>query len=426
MPVALVESAPRAIIFVAKSELFRPGAEPDYHSSVSVPRSIHADSSLPMIQRPLAFAQPLYVARPMLPPLEEYTSLLQDVWASGWLANGGAQHRALESELCAWMEAQHLSLFNNGTIALVVACQALRLTGEVITTPFTFPATPHVLSWNNVTPVFADIDPDTLCIDPNHAESLINQRTSGILGVHVYGEPCDVEAFQTLSGTHGLRVVYDGAHAFGTRIGGKPIASFGDATMFSFHATKLFHTAEGGALVVNDPALKQRVDLLKNFGIKNENEVVMPGINGKMSELQAALGRVVLRHVDAERRQRAALRAQYQSRLSGLPGVRVLVFPDGVTDSLQYQVIRIDPAVASCNRDVLHDRLLHFNIVTRKYFHPLCSDYNCYSHLPTANRSHLPNAYRVASEVLSLPLFGALSADDVDQICDAITYSLQQ
>ena len=377
-----------------------------------------------MISPPTVFAQPVYVTRPLLPPLNEYTELLQEVWASGWLANGGEQHRALEAELAQWLQVPHLSLFNNGTIALVVACQALRLSGEVITTPFTFPATPHVLSWNNVTPVFADIDPDTLCLDPASVESLVTSRTSGILGVHVYGVPCDVHALGAIARSHGLRVVYDGAHAFGTQISGQPIASFGDATMFSFHATKLFHTAEGGALAVGDPDLKRRIDLLKNFGIKNEDEVVMPGINGKMSELQAALGRIVLRHVSVERQRRAAIRQVYEQRLCGISGLRLHTQPAGTTDSLQYLVLRVNAAQASCNRDTLHERLKRYNIITRKYFHPLCSDYDCYRHLPTASPQHLPNAYRVASEVLVLPLYGALTADDVHRICDAIQFVL--
>ena len=374
---------------------------------------------------PAIFDQPLFVARPMLPPLAEYTQLLQEVWDSGWLTNGGAQHRALEAELSEWLDTPNLSLFNNGTIALIVACQALKLSGEVITTPFTFPATPHVLSWNNVTPVFADIDPETLCIDPNQVESLVTHRTSGILGVHVYGVPCDVVGLGTLSRNYGLGLVYDGAHAFGTRIGGKPIASYGDATMFSFHATKLFHTAEGGALAVSDPDLKRRIDLLKNFGIKNEDEVVMPGINGKMSEIQAALGRVVLRHVDAERQRRVAIRAVYQERLCATPGLRLLCMPVDATDSLQYLVLRVDAKAAGCSRDTLHDRLKRFNIITRRYFNPLCSDYSCYSQLPSASPSRLPNAYRVASEMLVLPLFGELTNDDVHHVCDAIDYSLR-
>ena len=387
------------------------------------PRSLSGTAPLPA--RPKPFAEPVYVTRPLLPPLAEYQRLLEDVWASGWLANGGRQHQALEAELAAWLGTQNLSLFNNGTLALIVACQALRLSGEVITTPFTFPATPHVLSWNGITPVFADIDPDTLCIDPARVECLVGSRTSAILGVHVYGQPCDVQAFDTLGRTYGLRLVYDGAHAFGTRIGEQPIAAFGDATMFSFHATKLFHTAEGGALAVNDGDLKKRIELLKNFGIKNENEVVMPGINGKMSELQAALGRIVLRHVGAERARRQVLRQRYQERLEGLPGLHLQRIPDTATDSMQYLVLRVREAESGCARDTLHERLKRFNIVTRKYFHPLCSEYSCYRQLPTASPAHLPNAYRVAGEVLCLPLYGALHENDVDRICDAIVYSLR-
>lgn len=377
-----------------------------------------------MISPPTAFAQPIYVTRPLLPPLEEYTALLQDVWASGWLSNGGAQHQALEAELGEWLGTPYLSLFNNGTIALIVACQALRLSGEVITTPFTFPATPHVLNWNNITPVFADIDPETLCLDPTSVESLVTSHTSGILGVHVYGVPCDVHALGGIASSHGLHVVYDGAHAFGTQIDGQAIASFGDATMFSFHATKLFHSAEGGALAVNDPDLKHRIDLLKNFGIKNEEEIVMPGINGKMSELQAALGRVVLRHVGEERQRRATVRQVYEQRLAGLEGLRLHAMPAGVANSLQYLVLRVDGARAGCSRDTLHERLKRYNVITRKYFHPLCSDYSCYRQLPSASPQHLPNAYRVASEVLALPLYGALGTDDVHRICDIILHSL--
>lgn len=378
-----------------------------------------------MTRPPIAFEHPIYVTRPLLPPLEDYTALLQEVWASGWLANGGEQHRALEAELQQWLQVPHLSLFNNGTIALLVACQALGLTGEVITTPFTFPATPHVLSWNNATPVFADIDPETLCIAPASVESRVTPRTSGILGVHVYGAPCDVHAIAAIARDHQLRVVYDGAHAFGTQIDGQAIGTFGDATMFSFHATKLFHTAEGGALAVNDRALKERVDLLKNFGIKNEDEVAMPGINGKMSELQAALGRVVLRHVGAERQRRAAVRQVYEQRLADIAGLRLHVMPGGVTDSLQYLVLRVNAAQAGCSRDALHERLKQYNIITRKYFNPLCSEYSCYRHLPSAQPKNLPNAYRVASEALVLPLYGALAIDDVHRICDAILHSVR-
>jgi dTDP-4-amino-4,6-dideoxygalactose transaminase len=379
-----------------------------------------------MTIRPQPFDEPVYVTRPLLPPLESYAQRLQAVWQSGWLTNGGAQHEALESALCAHLGCPNLSLFNNGTIALIVACQALRLSGEVITTPFTFPATPHVLQWNNITPVFADVEPDTMNIDPRAIEPLINGRTTGILGVHVYGTPCRVDAIDQIARYYGLKVVYDGAHAFGTELDGAPIGQFGDATMFSFHATKLFHSAEGGALAVGDAALKRRIDLLKNFGIRDEQHVVMPGINGKMSELSAALGLEVLRIVDAERAERARVASVYLERLARHDGISALRPPANVRDSLQYFVVRIDASRTGVTRDELHERLREFNIMTRKYFQPLCSQYSCYRHLPSAQPSQLPVATRIAGEVLCLPLYGALGDDEVHRICDAIDFGLSQ
>lgn len=378
-----------------------------------------------MSQRPRPFDQPVYVTRPLLPPLDDFIDRLREVWASGWLTNGGDQHQRLEAALAEHLGSPHLSLFNNGTLGLIVACQALRLSGEVITTPFSFPATPHVLSWNSITPVFADVEPTTMNLDPARVESLITGRTTGILGVHVYGTPCQVDAIDDIARTYGLKVIYDAAHAFGAQINGRPIGSFGDATMFSFHATKLFHTAEGGALVVRDESTKRRIDLLKNFGIKNDHEVVMPGINGKMSELSAALGLEVLQHVEAERVRRQRVADIYLARLARHEGVVALRPPAGVRDSLQYFVVRIDASKTGVGRDLLHVRLREFNIVTRKYFYPLCSQYNCYRHLPSAQAPELPVAHRLSSEVLCLPFFGSMSDDDVDRICDAIDWSLE-
>lgn len=375
-------------------------------------------------QAPRAFDHPIYVTRPVLPPLADYTESLAQIWQSGFLTNGASQHQALERALCEYLQTPHLSLFNNGTLALLVACQALQIKGEVITTPFTFAATPHVLTWNKATPVFADIDPETLCIDPASIEYNLSNQTSAILGVHVYGMPCNVHAIDTLARPRQLKVIYDGAHAFGTQLNGQPIVRYGDATMLSFHATKLFHSAEGGALCMADPALKKQVDLLKNFGIKNEEEVLLPGINGKMNELQAALGLQVLQHVDAEKQRRHTLRQVYAERLQSVPGVRLLRMPDNATDSQQYLIVRVNASESGCHRDELHLRLKRYNIITRKYFHPLCSDYDCYRHLPSADPRRLPNAHRVASEVLSLPLHSELHADDVHRICDAIAYSL--
>lgn len=376
------------------------------------------------IQAPLAFENPVYITRPVLPPLADYTRLLEQIWQSGFLTNGASQHQALEQELSAHLQTPCLSLFNNGTLALLVACQALQVKGEVVTTPFTFAATPHVLAWNKATPVFADIDPETLCIDPASVEDNISPQTSAILGVHVYGIPCDVHAIGSLAQQRQLKVIYDGAHAFGTQLDGQPITLHGDATMLSFHATKLFHSAEGGALCMADPQLKKQVDLLKNFGIKNEEEVLLPGINGKMNELQAALGRLVLQHVDAEKQRRQAVRDIYTQRLQAVPGISLLRMPANATDSQQYLVARINADQAGCHRDELHQRLKRYNIITRKYFYPLCSQYDCYRHLPSADPRRLPNAHRVASEVLSLPLHGGLSPDDTHRICDAITFSL--
>jgi dTDP-4-amino-4,6-dideoxygalactose transaminase len=377
-----------------------------------------------VVKKPLAFAEPIYVSRPLLPDLDQFRTHLDEIWHSRWLSNCGAKHKALEEALREHLNAQHISLFNNGTIALIIACQALRLSGEVITTPFTFPATPHVLSWNNITPVFADIHPERLTLDPKNIEPLITSRTTGVLAVHVYGMPCAVEEIRSIGEAYGLKVIYDGAHAFGTTIDNRPITDFGDATMLSFHATKLFHTAEGGALVVRDPALRQRIELLKNFGIKNEFEVVMPGINGKMNEVQAALGILTLGLVESERRARDLVASVYRERLSGIPGLVTFDLPPNVRSSQQYFIIRIDSSISATSRDVLYERLKEFNIYSRKYFYPLCSQFNCYRSLPSAAPANLPVAYRVAEEVLALPFFGALNAEGAHRISDVIKYVL--
>jgi dTDP-4-amino-4,6-dideoxygalactose transaminase len=338
----------------------------------------------------------------------------------------GPEVKELEDKLAAYTGSKHCITVASGTEALLMSLMALGIGpgDEIVTTPFTFAATPHVLSWNKATPVFADIDPETMCIDPASVEHNLSKKTSAILGVHVYGMPCDVHGIDTLARQHQLRVIYDGAHAFGTQLDGRPIIEHGDATMLSFHATKLFHSAEGGALCMADPELKKQADLLKNFGIKNEEEVLLPGINGKMNELQAALGCLVLQHVDTEKRRRQAVRDIYKERLRELAGVRLVEMPSNTSDSHQYLILRVNALQAGCSRDELYQRLKRFNIITRKYFYPLCSEYDCYRHLPSADPRRLPNAHRVASEVLSLPLHGTLSPDDVHRISDAIAYSL--
>ena len=366
----------------------------------------------------LPFDEPIYVTRPLLPELSEVVARLEQVWASQWLTNAGAQHEQLEEALRRYLQVPQLSLFNNGTVALLTAVRALGLTGSVVTTPFTFPATPHSLVWSGLEPIFCDIDPLRLTIDPAKIEAAIRPDTAAILAVHVYGVPCDVHAIETVARRRGLKVIYDGAHVFGTTIDGTGIGAFGDTTMFSFHATKLFHTAEGGALSSATPELKRAFDHLKNFGILNQEEVDVPGINGKMNELQAALGLAVLEHVAAERDKRRAIVDRYRARLSGVAGLTLLPQLPGVSDSYQYFVLRIDAAAFGLARDAVQDRLKAYNVLTRKYFFPLCSEYPCYRELPSSAPANLPVAHRAVREVLCLPLYGTLPLDAVDRICD--------
>lgn len=367
-------------------------------------------------------SEPLYVTKPVLPDINIFFEMLKEIWASSRLTNNGPKHSLLEARLKHTLKAKNISLFNNGTIALMVACQSLKLSGEVITTPFTFPATPHVLTWNNIEPIFCDIDPLTLNIDTDHIESLITPQTTGILAVHVFGTPCNVIKIQELADRHGLKVIYDAAHAFGVEIYGKGIGAYGDISMFSFHATKLFHTAEGGALTFNDVNLKQRIDLLKNFGIKNEIEVEMPGINGKMNEIQAALGLAMLECIDAEKTKRKRVADAYRHYLDGIDGLSILFQEmQGVTPSYQYFVIRISASTFGTSRDEIFDRLRMNNIYARKYFFPLCSNYPSYQHIPTSKPENLKVANNVAEEVLALPFYGDLSDSDIEKICRIIT-----
>ena len=377
-----------------------------------------------MMRKPEPFAAPVYVTRPLLPPLAEYTARLESVWDARWLTNNGAQHQALELALAEHLHAPQLSLFANGTLALLAACKVFELEGEAVTTAFTFPATPHALTWAGLAPVFVDVDPRTMTIDPTCVEAAITSRTSAIVGVHVYGIPCDVEALAAIAARHRLKLIYDAAHAFGTVVDGVPLCKFGDATMLSFHATKLFHTAEGGALIVGDASTKARVDLARNFGIRSETEVGQAGINAKMSELSAALGLSVLPHLAEEHVRRAAIAAIYDAELARLPAVTTIHPPAAATPSLQYYVIRIDAARTGCSRDQLYERMKGFNVFTRKYFHPLASDYACYRGLPSAAADRLPVSRKVASEVLCLPLYGALAPDAAARICAMIEYCL--
>lgn len=367
------------------------------------------------------FTQPIYVTRPVFPPLKSFTHRLESVWSAAWLTNMGAQHQLLEQELRAHLRVAELSLFCNGTIALMVAAKALDLEGEVLTTPFTFAATPHSIEWNRLTPVFCDLDPQTCNIDPTAVEARITSRTSAVLAVHVFGQPCDVDGLEAVARRHGLKIIYDAAHAFGLELDGRSIGQFGDITMYSFHATKLFHTAEGGALACASRELKQRIDQLKNFDIRNEETVGGLGLNGKMNEVQAALGLAVLEVLDEERARRARIEDIYRQILAGVDGVILPPLNPRVTrKSLQYFPIRIVPEAYGRTRDTLHELLKEYNVITRKYFFPLCSQYPCYVNLPSADPASLPVAHEVVSQSLTLPFYGALSDQDATRIAEMI------
>ena len=364
------------------------------------------------------FEKVIPVTRPVFPTIEEVTEKLQDIWNSKWLTNNGPQHMMLERELKDFLKVPYLSLFNNGTIALMVACQSLRLSGSVITTPFTFAATPHVLSWNNITPIFCDVDEETMNIDAEKIEQMITPQTTAILAVHVFGTPCALEKIQEVADRYGLKIIYDAAHAFGEEIDGRGIGNFGDISMLSFHATKLYHTVEGGALVMKDENVKQRIDLLKNFGIKNEEEVVMPGINGKLDEVRAAIGRIMLKYVEGERQKRIRLHEIYNEELGEVEGLRLMPkCAANVKLNHQYYVVRIDEKIFGRSRDFVYGAFKNFNVYTRKYFHPLCSEYTCYRQLNSASPDNLPVANVVGQQVLSLPMYGALTENDVRKIC---------
>jgi len=371
---------------------------------------------------PAAFQKPVYVTRPALPEQQDVYAKIDEIWSSQWLTNIGQQHRDFESKLQEYLRAPNLSLFCNGTMALQLACQAFRLSGEVITTPFTFAATSHVLYWNNLKPVFCDIDPQTYNIDTRHLESLITPYTTAILPVHVFGYPCDTDKIQSIADRYGVRVIYDAAHCFGVEVDGRPIGNFGDIAMFSFHATKIFHTIEGGALTYKDGVLKERLELSRNFGFKGEEQIVVPGINGKMNEIQAAIGLLMLDIIKDESTRRKELTRLYRERLKDVPGIEFRQDQPHVKHNYYNFVITLNKDEFGISRDQLYDKLKKFNIFTRKYFYPLCSQLQCYRNLPSAAPANLPVAENISQNVLSLPLFGGLQADDIHRICDTIQY----
>lgn len=353
--------------------------------------------------------KPIPVTQPNLPPLEEFIPYLQQIWDSKTLTNGGPFHQQLEQALCDFLGVKHLCLFTNGTIALVTALQALRITGEVITTPYSFVATTHSLLWNGIKPVFADIDPNTLNLDPVKIEAAITPYTTAIMPVHVYGHPCDVDAIQKIADNYNLKVIYDAAHAFGVQCDCGSVLNHGDLSVLSFHATKVFNTFEGGAIVCPDAKTKQRIDHLKNFGFVDEVTVVATGINGKMSEINAAFGLLQLKHVDHALARRKHIDATYRQHLAAVNGIRCLADAGETQANYGYFPILVGPEYP-LSRDALYQKLRDHNIYARRYFYPLISDFPMYRGLPSAAHANLPVARQASAQVICLPIYPDLDA----------------
>ena len=366
---------------------------------------------------------PIYVTQPHLPPLEEFTPYLEKIWANKILTNGGPFHQQLESALCSYLGVKHLSLFSNGTLALVTALQALRVTGEVITTPYSFVATAHSLLWNGIKPVFVDVDPNTLNLDPARIEAAITPHTTAIMPVHCYGRPCNVGAIQQIADTYNLRVIYDAAHAFGVRDTSGSILNHGDLSVLSFHATKVFNTFEGGAIVCPDAKTKLRIDQLKNFGYVDEVTVVAPGINGKMSEINAAFGMLQLKHVDQALARRKEIDGIYRRQLQAVKGIRCLGEAGEATANYSYFPILVE-ADYPLSRDALYQQLKDHTIFARRYFYPLITDFPMYRGLPSAHRDNLPVATSAALQVLCLPIYPNLGDEDVQRVLSVIRQGL--
>lgn len=359
--------------------------------------------------------KPVYVTQPYLPPLEEFIPYLEKIWDNKVLTNGGPFHQQLEQALCEYLGVEHISLFTNGTIALVTALQALRVTGEVITTPYSFVATSHSLLWNSIKPVFVDIDPNTLNLDPARIEAAITPQTTAIMPVHCYGHPCDVEAIQKIADNYNLKVIYDAAHAFGVKDSQASVLNHGDLSVLSFHATKVFNTFEGGAIVCPDAKTKIRIDQLKNFGHVGETSVVASGINGKMSEFNAALGLLQLKYIDQALARRKEIDAAYRERLQGVKGIRCLQDAGEKVANYSYFPILVESGYP-ITRDDLYQKLKDKGIHPRRYFYPLISEFPMYRGLPSSHRENLPQATAAAQQVLCLPIYPDLDMSVVDEI----------
>lgn len=361
------------------------------------------------------------VTSPLLPNLDEFNALLKEIWNSKWITNNGSFHKQLEKELAEYLKVPYISLFTNGTLPLITALQAMRITGEVITTPYSFVATTHSLWWNGIRPVFVDIDPATGNIDPDKIEAAITPKTTAIMPVHVYGKPCDTKRIQNIADKYGLKVIYDAAHAFGVEVNGESILNAGDMSTLSFHATKVYNTIEGGALVMHDEKTKRRIDYLKNFGFAGETEVVAPGINSKMDEIRAAYGLLNLRLVDAciKARHQAAIR--YREALRNVEGITFMDDMPGVKHNYSYFPIFVDAEKYGMTRDELYFKMKDKNVLGRRYFYPLISEFTTYRGLPSANPDNLPNAHKMANSVICLPMHHELSEEDIERVLKLIT-----
>lgn len=366
--------------------------------------------------------KPVNVTSPLLPPLDELIVLLKDIWQRKWLTNNGHYHQLLEQALAEYLGVEYLSLFTNGTLPLITALQALHVSGEVITTPYSFVATTHALWWNGITPVFVDIDPVTLNLDAEQIEAAITDKTTAIMPVHVYGTPCHTDAIQQIANKYGLKIIYDAAHAFGVRMNGQSILHAGDMSSLSFHATKVFNTIEGGALICKNAETKRTIDQLKNFGFVNETTVEASGINGKMDEVRAAYGLINLQYVDHSISQRKYLANLYRECLADIRGIALLPEFPNVESNYSYFPIFVDEQTYGMSRDTLYEKLKDAGIMGRRYFYPLISEFPMYKDLPSSGKSNLPVAHRTADSVICLPMYGDLEPDSIKFIARQMSH----
>lgn len=360
------------------------------------------------------------VTSPLLPNLDEFNEMLKEIWASKWITNNGQFHKQLEQALAEYLKVPYVSLFTNGTLPLITALQALRITGEVITTPYSFVATTHALWWNGIKPVFVDIDWKTGCMDPNKIEAAITPKTTAIMPVHVYGKPCDMKAIQDIADKYGLKVIYDAAHAFGVEVNGESVLNAGDMSTLSFHATKVYNTIEGGAMVMHDAKTKQRIDYLKNFGFAGETEVVGPGINSKMDEMRSAYGLLNLKQVDAAIEARHQVAIKYREALKDVAGIEYWDDLPGVKHNYSYFPIFVHEKEYGMTRDDLYFKMKEQGILGRRYFYPLISEFSTYRGLESSKQENLPVAHKMANSVICLPMHHALNETDIERIINCI------